>query len=287
VPLASGPGSRPAKHKPKPHKEQLDMRRIKLLGLALMAVFAFGIVVAASASAEEKEPAGILCLGGIVCPTVVFKAAKQATVTKLLIDNLTQIECKEISSTTTFPEKENLTHLTLGEIEIDYEKCKRGEVGCRSENIAGVKDPAETILQVGIDTDVHTISLLNGAKLLAGLLIGLLELVEGAKKLDLTINCGGVKILVLGAVHLDVLKAEPTKDVKEVEITTTALTCDTADTLCKLELDKWAATAFDPLTKVEQKCDLAAFVKALEECAVIDIGTPIKATVKPEVEIDF
>lgn len=40
------------------------MRRVKLLGVALMAIFAFGVVVAASASAEEKAPAGILYLPG-------------------------------------------------------------------------------------------------------------------------------------------------------------------------------------------------------------------------------
>ena len=38
------------------------MRRVKLLGLALMGVFAFGVVIAATAAAEEKEPAGLLFL---------------------------------------------------------------------------------------------------------------------------------------------------------------------------------------------------------------------------------
>jgi hypothetical protein len=268
------------------------MGRMKLLGLALMAVFAFGIVAAATASAEEKEPSGLLYLAGEEGPVIIKGTGKEVT---LLTDGLlkTEIKCLTVKSEGELGKGEG-THSTLGTLTIDYEGCKLGgKIACSSENIKGEKDPKETILQVAGDTDAHAASLLNGTKLVAGLIIGLLELVEGEKKLDLTLNCAGVKVLVLGSTFLEIQKASPTADVTEVGISGTELKCDSADTLCAKEFEKWGVKALEFNKKTEKDelvtcpSGLAAFVKEAEECSLIKIAVPIVTTISKMVLIDF
>jgi hypothetical protein len=266
------------------------MRRIKLLGLALMAVFAFGVLAAASALATE--PAGILYLPGQEGPVIVKGTGGAASLSTIGL-----LRPSTISSTSVKFEAElgakGDTHSTLGTVSVVFEGAKFGKLGCSSENIKGEKAAKETIVLTKEDTDVHTVSLLNGSTLAAGLLIGLLELVEGAKKLDLTLNCGGTKILVLGATFFEVQKASASADVTEVAIASTKLKCDSADTLCKAELEKWDATAlvFNEATKKDELVlcpeGLGAFVKEAEECALFVLATPIPATFTKSVLIDF
>jgi hypothetical protein len=266
------------------------MRRIKLLGMALLAVFSFGVVIAATAQAEEKEPPGYLFLPGEKEGANTEKGEAAAEVTfktlGLLKDTIT---CTKVRSTAALAGTGS--HLDLGTQEFDFEGCKLGKVGCSSENIVGAKDPKEVVLLVKEDTDLHLVSLLDGSKLLAGRLIGLLELVSGEKKLDLTMNCGGVKVLVLGATFFDVLKASPIEDVKEIEITPTLLTCDKADTLCKAELEKWDAkgAVFNEATKKDEivLCPLAMFIQTEEECVELTFSKPLLGVLTPMVLIDF
>jgi hypothetical protein len=265
------------------------MRHVKLLGLALMAVFAFGVFAAASASATE--PSGLLYLSGEEGPVTIKGTGGGAELktTGLL---KTAINSTAIKFEAELGKGEG-THSTLGTTTVTFEGSKLGKIACSSENIKGEKAAKETIVLTKEDTDVHTVSLLNGTTLVAGLLIGLLELVEGEKKLDLTLNCGGVKVLVLGATFLEVQKASQTADVTEVAIASTKLKCDSADTLCKTELEKWdaKALAFNETTKKDELVlcaeGLGAFVKEAEECSLFTITTPIPATISKMVLIDF
>jgi hypothetical protein len=268
------------------------MRRIKLLGLALMAVFAFGVLAAASALATE--PAGILFLPGEEAPVLIKGTGGAAK-----LNTIGLLKTELVSKTITFEAefgKGETSHATLGTVKVNFEGVKLGKIACSSENIKGEKAAKEVVELTKPDTDGHTVSLLNGTTLVAGLLIGLLELVEGKepeKKLDLTINCGGVKVLVLGATFLEVQKASQTADVTEVAIASTPLKCDSADTLCKTELEKWGATGLvlnETTKKDELKVcpeGLAAFVKEAEECALFTITTPIPALFSKMVLLDF
>jgi len=176
---------------------------------------------------------------------------------------------------------------------VTLEGVKLGKIACSSENIKGEKDPKETILGLPADGDGHAASLLNGTKLVAGIIVGLLELVEGTKKLDLTANCGGVKILALGALVLEVQKASATEDVKEVAITPTELKCDEKDALCKAELEKWGvkALAFNESTKKDELVTCpsggAVFIETAEECSALKVTEPGVGTLSKLVLIDF
>lgn len=272
------------------------MTRTKLLGFVLLALFVFGGALTATASAEEKEPAGLLYLPGEEGPVTIKGTGKEVI---LLTDGLLKVEikCTEVKFEGEAGKGEG-THSTLGTGALEAKGCKLAlgakKVTCSSENIAGEKDPKEVVLFVKEDTAVHVVSLLNGKVLLAGVLIGLLELVKEVKKLDLTWNCGGVKVLILGAVFFPILKASPTAEVEKIEIAQNPeknLTCDENDKLCKTELEKWAVKAllFNPETKKDETvlCPLGAFIETAEECKLIKISVPMAVTISKDVLIDF
>jgi len=258
-----------------------------MLGLALLAVFAFGAVVAASASAVES---GILYLKGEEGPAIIKGEGKEVI---LLTDGLLKVEikCTIVKFESEIGAKGD-THSTLGTSTVDFEGCKlvkeASKVACSSENTAGTKDPKEVILLVKEDTDVHLVALLNGSALEPGFLLGLLE--ESGH--DLTLNCAGVKVLILGAVFLAVKgKNQATEEVKEIEIKSTENECDSADELCKTELGKWDVKALKLKEGAKEDetvlCPLGTFVEKSEECSLIKIGVPIVGTINKQVLLDF
>jgi hypothetical protein len=269
------------------------MRHVKLLGIALLAIFALGVVAAASASATE--PSGILYLPKQEGPVEVTGEGGLGTLTTIGLLKV-KIECEKTKFSGEIGKGEG-THSTLGTLTVDYTKCKLGANQCQSENIAGEKDPEGTILQVAEDTDVHLAALLNTSnELEPGILIGLLELVKETKKLDLTLNCAGVKALILGVALLLVKPLAGhsfSEDVEEVEILPTNLPCDKEDKLCATEQEKWQATAllFNATTKKDELmvCEngLAAFIKTAEECAKLEYTKEIPLKFSKDVLIDF
>jgi hypothetical protein len=269
------------------------MRPIKRSGLALVAVFVFGLVLAAAAGATE--PSGILYLPKQEGPVIVSGEGGPGTLTTIGLLKVS-LKCEKIKFEGEHGKGEG-THSTLGTLTADYTGCALGANKCESENIAGEKDPEGTVLQVAEDTDGHSAALLNTSnELEAGILVGLLELVKETKKLDLTMNCSGVKALILGVL---LFLAKPlaghsfSEDVEEVEILPTGLPCDKEDKLCKTEQEKWQATAllFNPTTKKDELmvCEngLGVFIKTAEECANLTLEKEIKLKFSKDVLIDF
>lgn len=251
------------------------MRFIKLLGLILLACLALCAVLASTAWAVEP---GFLFLDK-EGPPVIGTSIKQKVTTTFETTGKNKWSCSEVKRQASAG-KAGDTHITLGELSADFEGCKaEGVVGCASENTKGEKDAKEVVLLLGTDTDLHLVALLSGTTLVPGELAGFLEL---EKKLDLTLNCGGVKILVLGAVFLEIKGKElATKDAEEVEILPTTLTCDTSDTLCQAELAKWGATVGGKV------CPAAMRIGEIEECATVTTSAPEKVKLTPMVLIDF
>lgn len=212
------------------------MRKARILGLALMAIFALGAVTATTALA--KEPSGLLFLPGQTGP-VTFKGSS-TTAEPLLKVEKDRVACTSLEfSGSLGKEKNELEHATLGSLTVTYTGCKETEKvsKCSSENAKGEKDPAETILQLEAGTDAHTVSLENAkGELAPGLLVGLLS-VEGK---PLTLNCGLIKVEVLGSAFLEVKGAKEGTDVETVEVKPNPeAKCDKEDALCKKELEAW------------------------------------------------
>jgi hypothetical protein len=252
------------------------MRQIKLLGLSLLAVFAFGAALASMASAIEP---GVLYLGAETGPLGI-SVANQAVVSRLTLGTV-EVECKEIEASGTIGE-EKQTHSTLGSLGITYKGCtsEKGTIKCATVNAAGEKDVSGTLLLAAKNTDLHLVALLESTTLVPGILVGLLE--EGT--LDLTLVCGLVKIKVLGATELKVKGAGVgTEEVKAIEVEPTTLPCDSATEakLCETELNKWGVTVGGKL------CPLGATAKEPKDEVCSTYTSPaVKATLTKKVSID-
>lgn len=251
------------------------MRHLKLLGLALFACFAFAATAASVAAATEP---GLLFLA-TEAPPVTLSATKQAVVTTFESASGAKIVCGEIQLEGKAG-KAGETHVTLGELTVVREKCKaEGVIGCTSENTKGEKDAKEVILEVSADRDIHFVALLTITALVPGILVAYLEL---ENKLDLTLNCGGPKFLVLGATAFEVKgKNLASEEATEIEILPTLLPCDASDTLCKEELLKWQVVVGGV------PCPLAISLPEKEECFTPKANKPIVVKIKPMVLIDF
>jgi hypothetical protein len=225
---ASGGAGRLSTH---PTQGAGDMKRIRLLGLALMAVFAFGVVVAAMAQAEEKEPAGLLFLAGEKAPVTIKgtieKGAKLVSAggTIEASGGTTEAECGTDAG--------EETHVTLClNVKIDFTGVKDGFVPCNSETNS-VKDPKETVLvDSATGADIHFISLENGAgKLIPGIVVILLK--------NVVLNCLGVKVEVKGSAVGSIEGASATADVTKVTLNFLSkaelekIKCDKNDKLCQ------------------------------------------------------
>jgi len=233
------------------------MRSIRLLGLALLSVFAFGAVVAASASAAEG-PAGLLFLKGA---DEVAMIEGTAGVTKLKAAGKL-IECK--ATTILLNESELTKHVTkFKDVDLHFSGCKEGKLACNTEG-----DLKEVILVL---VDAHFVSLLKGTELVPG--IALLVLNPKLEDLAITIKCGVGNILVKGAVFGS-LKLGADVGGGDIEAATltfpNTLPCDTTDTLCKELLEKFQFLA-----------NFTGTFEAAEQTAT----AALKIT--PMVEVDF
>jgi hypothetical protein len=249
------------------------MRRIKVLGLAMLALFAFGAAIASSASATEP---GLLFLTGEAPPV---KISATGGVAKLVTPAGT-IECQTNSTAAELTKaeaeaKKETTHVTLIHGVIDFEGCKEGKLACSSETEAGVKDAKELILVI---VDIHFVALLKGTELVPGILV-LVAKSAAEKAKPLIINCGGGKVLVLGVAIGNVSGTNLGKeDTKEVTLSfikkSELLGCDTADTLCVNLIKEWAFEG-------SLGANFAGTYQSAEQIATAT------ATISPMVLIDF
>jgi hypothetical protein len=147
------------------------MKRVKLLGLTLFAIFAMSACAAATASAENK----LLPLGTVANP-VTFKVKSGAG---KLIGNGLEIKCTSDKGTG------SVTSERLGAFEVTFEGCT-GLLGVKCSDLS-VADSVGTITVMG---EFHQRMGLTGQPL--GLILFLI--------LHLHVLCGGVLSLVLGCV---------------------------------------------------------------------------------------
>jgi len=215
------------------------MTRVRLFGIAFAALFVFGAIAAATASAAE--PPGLLFLPGGAPPVTMKGTGEEATEIETpsgtlkctaneSVEELTKAEAEET--------KQNGHVQLIKNVRITLTGCKSGKVACSSENIKGEKAAKETVL--AIDIDIHFVSLLNGVELKPGLIAILLRLKEEAKELDLTINCGGAKVLLLGVFVAEItadkgnpLEGDVTKFLVLNHNRSELIPCDKEDLLCK------------------------------------------------------
>lgn len=235
------------------------MRSIRLLGLALLSVFAFGVVVAASASAAEG-PAGLLFLKGAEEVATVSGTAGEGQ----LVDGLTGKTIKCVKTEVLESKSEKGKHIDLfKDVDLHFSGCKEGKLAC---NTAG--DGKEVILAL---VDAHFVALLESTKLVPG--IALLVLNAKLENLELSITCGVGIDLVKGAVFGKLTLGADVGggDIETATLTfPTSLPCDSLDELCK----KIAET--EPFLS-----NFAGKYGAAEEKATAELN------VKPMVEVDF
>lgn len=107
------------------------MRRIRLLGFALLAVFVLGVVVAATAAALEGSVApGLLLLPKEAEGLTVTGKGKQATIRTAAAS----FTCE--SSETLTAEAATGTHIELIKIDMHLKGCKSGKLACNTEGDA-------------------------------------------------------------------------------------------------------------------------------------------------------
>lgn len=155
------------------------MKRIRLLGLALIAVFALGAFASASAFAENPE---ILPVPSAGSPANFTSVAGEA---KLVTSGGSEITCTKATNKGLF------TSQDLGTVDITFEGCKFPGIGkCTSPGQAG-----GVILTEG---DLHLVDVLVAGTLDLGVVITPHE--DGNSK-PLTFTCGGIATVeVTGAV---------------------------------------------------------------------------------------
>jgi hypothetical protein len=171
------------------------MRRFTQMAAAL-AIVALVCVVGAGVAAAEDGPPAFLVLEGKVTD-LSFSGSDATQVTTLTNLEGKEIKGKGLSATlngcTTLEGKEKDTaHCTTGLL--TFTEFKQGELACRSETLAGVKDPIETIL-------VKTTALLGAEKSTAGVLQPLLVRTPlGVDGNPLLINCAALKETIIGQI---------------------------------------------------------------------------------------
>jgi hypothetical protein len=170
------------------------MRKAKLLGLTVLALFAFGAFAASGAYAVEKEEENnprILVLEGKASE---LKGTLKGTKAKLIqLNGEKTIEAAEASLLLENCEiiigNEKDTNLCK-DVPLHFTGVKQELVACRSENAKGEKDPVETVLEL---LDLHMAA---GGSPLGPLL--LMRVLGTALEEEVILNCGGVKIQLKG-----------------------------------------------------------------------------------------
>jgi hypothetical protein len=202
------------------------MKQLRLLGLMLLAIFALGSTVVASASASErgvlvlKEVASIEATGENLANKGTLTAATNTfTCNKLSVAKLVLTE----------PGKE---HFNLGkDINLQFSECKSGGVACSSEG-----DAKEIILVL---VDAHLVNLLDkaGGKLVPGAFA--LVLSPELTATGLLILCGVVHLTIRGAFPLLVKVTSLTEKVSAFSLEAMSVICDTEnEKVCTEILEK-------------------------------------------------
>jgi hypothetical protein len=179
------------------------MKRVRLLGLALLAVFALGVIAAATASATE---AGILPLEKTFKAAPILKGTGGAS-TFTVLPSGSVIPCEKVKVEATLGAAGE-THINLGVGTLDVEGCKiiKGEskIACNSPG-----DAAEVVL---LKVDIHLLNVLKEKELEPGIGIKLLE--------NLKLTCGLLKIEIKGTAIGLVLDPEGllVKDTEKIEL---------------------------------------------------------------------
>lgn len=157
------------------------MKRIKLMGLALIAVFLLGALGASSAMAEEGGNPEILPLPTPTAP-LTFTSETDGP-PRLVTTAGTEIQCKEATNEGEFTSKR------LGTLHIDFKECKevKTEVSCTSTN-----DKTGEILTEG---KIHLVDILPTGTLDLGLWFEPLAIGGG----DLKFKCGIIGVEILGS----------------------------------------------------------------------------------------
>ena len=151
------------------------MQKLKVLGLALMAMFAIGIAVSATASAAEVPE--FLCLG--TCSFPITFTGKIAT--GKLLTAIGSVECTEAGTT-----EGEITSAKKGTAKsIDFKGCL---LAANKEKCNTTTDAAGVILLNSVA--FHLVAYKLSAKLLAGILF---------LPAEVLFECGAVKIKVKGS----------------------------------------------------------------------------------------
>jgi hypothetical protein len=210
------------------------MRQIRLLGLMLLAVFMLGSLAAATACAAtvDEEHPGWLTLAALKEKDQIKAAVTSAAWELKVAGEAVGLRCTGVEVLKLEFGAIGDTHITLSLIDADlhFKGCKKGELGCRSEDLKAVKDPVETILVL---VDAHLVALLKGTTLVPGVMLIILD--QNTLELGtVLIKCGTGNVLVKGALRGEVTTgASLTEEVKEFTLVqNNAATCDTSDALC-------------------------------------------------------
>jgi hypothetical protein len=156
------------------------MQRFRLLGIALLAIFAISAIASATAAAENPE---ILPVPTAKLP---LKFTSEGLDTKYVLETTKklQILCKTVTN------KGEFTSQDSGTVKIDFEGCESKEVKCKAEG-----DMNGIIL---VFADINLVDLKKaGLALKESLGIELLPLEKGENKLIIT--CGILKTEVRGS----------------------------------------------------------------------------------------
>jgi hypothetical protein len=191
------------------------MRRLRILGLMLMAVFALGAVAAASASALEKEEAGLLTLTALTEPLVFENSEGGAGVLNVGAEGKA-INCTGIKVLGSLGAASQ-THVTLGTADLHFTGCKRKELTCKSST-----DEKEIILA---SVDVHLINVLSAEKKLQ-------PGVAFTPKENIVITCGTAIVEVKQTLKCLIVKASLTEEVKHFGVD-----CKPAGEICDPNLE--------------------------------------------------
>jgi hypothetical protein len=158
------------------------MQRFRLLGIALMAIFAISAIASATAAAENPD---ILPIPSSEEP---LKFTSQGLDTKYVLETTKklQIECKTVTN------KGEFTTQDSGTVTIDFEGCEAKGAKCKAEG-----DVNGTILVFG---DINFVDLKKaGLALKESLGVEILPL-NPSKENKLLITCGVLKTEVVGSV---------------------------------------------------------------------------------------
>jgi hypothetical protein len=218
------------------------MRKLKLLGATVLALFAFG-AFAASAFAENpeilvlageaKEVEGTLKSGTAELINLKGTKTSKAKEAQLLLKN-----CENLAGAV---KDGNLCK----DVPLTLSKYKLEETNCRSENNKGEKDPVETVLSL---LDLHISS--GGTTL--GPIILALVLGTGLEE-EVRFVCGILKIKLTGVLSCPL--SPGLKNTEEVEIVCTVKANDPVIPACSVLCEEFGKVQGLTATYGEEKLD--------------------------------